>query len=204
MRFDTEMVRPNIEVVKGDMMSLLDRELSMGLCYHNKRHTIDVYESAKRYAELEEIPPSETDCLLAAALFHDAGFTAQYEDNESVGAEIARAMLPKYGYLQQNIDIIAGIILSTKMPQNPQTLLQRVLCDADLDHLGSDDFLEKGDLLRREWEIFLGKKYSDKEWYRFQLRFLEEHKYFTNSARKLRGRGVLNNIRKLKKSIDAL
>ena len=89
------------------------------------------------------------------------------------------------------------------MPQNSQTRLQKIMCDADLDHLGRDDFFEKGDLLRKEWQIFRKKMYNDEQWYKLQLKFLEEHEYFTISAKKLRNRGKLKNIEHLKKLIIA-
>ena len=194
---NVEKVNPTIERVKSDVMDLLDRGLSKDLCFHNKEHTLGVYESAKRYAELEGISSAEKRLLLMAALFHDTGFTKQYENNEPIGVEIAEAMLPQYGYSPQDIKVVTGIILATKMPQKPRNHLQQIICDVDLDHLGRDGFFKKGELLRKEWAIFLKRNYSDREWYKLQIDFLESHQYFTASARNLRDAGVLKNIERL-------
>ena len=35
---------------------------------------------------------------------------------------------------------IREIILATKLPVSPQTLLQAIICDADTFHLGTDEF----------------------------------------------------------------
>ncbi|MFQ5794485.1 MAG: HD domain-containing protein [Candidatus Bipolaricaulia bacterium] len=192
----------DIEAIKNYVIEFLDNELPKNLYYHDKQHTIDVYTSAKQYAQLEKIPSHETMLLLAAALFHDTGFVKQYDNNEPIGAEIARETLSQYdGYSQQDVDTIAGMILATQMPQNPQIHLQRILCDADLDYLGHDDFFEKGALLRKEHKICKGIEYSDEEWNKLQLKFLEEHQYFTNSARKLRDEGKSINIKKLEQLI---
>ncbi|MFQ5794484.1 MAG: HD domain-containing protein [Candidatus Bipolaricaulia bacterium] len=193
---------PDIEVLKNCVIDWLDKRLPEDLHYHDKQHTIDVYTSAKQYAQLEKIPSHETMLLLTAALFHDIGYIRQYEDNEPIGAKIASVTLSQYnGYSQQDIEAITRIILATQMPQNPQTHLQRILCDADLDHLGRDDFLEKGDLLRKEWEISRGIRYEGDEWYKIQLEFLKNHIFFTESARKLRDTGKLSNIERLEKLI---
>ena len=101
------------------------------------------------------------------------------------------------GCTQEQIDTITGIILATRLPQQPKTLLQQILCDVDMDSLGRDDFFIQSMKLRKELSRVSGD-ISLKEWLKRQLVFLEEHCYFTVSARKLRNKGKQKNIAEIK------
>lgn len=72
------------------------------------------------------------------------------------------------------------------LPQTPKNLLEYILCDADLDHLGRDDFYTIGQGLHDEWRNF-GRIQSEEEWNAIQVTFLEKHKYWINTSQRLRG-----------------
>jgi class 3 adenylate cyclase/predicted metal-dependent HD superfamily phosphohydrolase len=167
------------------IMRILENQLSPKLLYHSINHTIDVTKAVERIAIMEGITDEDLFLLKSAATYHDAGFIEKYENNEAVGMRLAREILPKYGYTDDQINIIDGLIKSTEIPQSPSTHLQQVMCDADLDYLGRDDFHEIADLLRRELREH-GQLDSDRKWDEIQLSFLEEHTYFTASAIRLR------------------
>ena len=63
--------------------------------------------------------------------------------------------------------------------------LQEIICDADLDYLGTDDFEEIADRLRRELTE-MGKIQSRKQWDEIQVKFLKQHQYFTQTAIQMR------------------
>ena len=63
---------------------------------------------------------------------------------------MAREILPAYGLTRDQIDTICGMIMATRIPQSPSNQLERILCDADLDYLGRDDFYEIGGRLFEE------------------------------------------------------
>jgi predicted metal-dependent HD superfamily phosphohydrolase len=92
---------------------------------------------------------------------------------------------------------VKELILATAFPQHPRNELEYIICDSDLDILGTSRFLEHSLALKKELEENKGKKYTDKEWYENQLSLLKEHKYFTASARALRISMQDANIRKL-------
>jgi uncharacterized protein len=180
----------------------LERELSPMLSYHSVEHTRDdVLPASKRLAELEGVQGEALCLLLTAAWYHDIGFVEQYADNEEIAARIAAQALPSFGYSLEHIQVIHGIIMATKLPQSPQTLLERVMADADLDLLGRDDYMALNQALRDEMAA-LGTPSSDEQWYRSQLRFLQSHRYFTASARALRDAGKQRNIEALVARIE--
>tara|TARA_R110002049_G_scaffold304001_2_gene498812 strand:+ start:6213 stop:10001 length:3789 start_codon:yes stop_codon:yes gene_type:complete len=163
----------------------LDEELPKGLYYHGIHHTKDVCESVERLAIWEGIRGEELYLLKTAALFHDAGFIESYESNEPIGAQMAKEMLPNFGYTEEQIELIIRLIETTKVPHNPQSHLEELMCDADLDYLGRSDFYSKADTLKKEL-IKFGKLKEEKDWDFLQVKFLTMHKYFTKSAKERR------------------
>ncbi|MEJ0102540.1 MAG: Pycsar system effector family protein [Bacteroidota bacterium] len=69
------------------------------------------------------------------------------------------------------------------MPQTPTNLLEEIICDADLFHLGTDDFKQKNKLLRKELVNLGGEELSKKQWKKKNTHFLESHQYFTSYGR---------------------
>lgn len=179
------------------IMKILENQLSPKLLYHSINHTVDVTKAVERLAIMEGITDEDLFLLKSAATYHDAGFIEKYEKNEEIGMRLAREILPKYGYTEDQIDIIDGLIKSTEIPQSPTTKLQQIMCDADLDYLGRDDFHAIADLLRRELREH-GKLDSDRAWDEIQVKFLEQHTYFTDSAIKLRHEKKLAHIQEIK------
>jgi class 3 adenylate cyclase/predicted metal-dependent HD superfamily phosphohydrolase len=167
------------------ILDLLQRELPDNLYYHSINHTIDVTEAVERLALMEGVKGEDIFLLKTAALYHDAGFVKQYDKNEPIGAQMAAEVLDKFGYTEQQIKIIQELILATAIPQQPKNKLQAIICDADLDYLGRDDFHTIADLLKKEL-MERGKITSDRQWDEIQVSFLTAHKYHTKSAIRLR------------------
>lgn len=120
--------------------------------------------------------------------------------HEVVGARIASEVLPGFGYSEEQIQIVKGIIMATVVPQSPKTILEQIMADADLDVLGRDDFMLRNGNLRRELAFF-GQKFTDIQWFSGQLKFIESHSYFTATARKLRNKVQTKNVAELKKKL---
>ena len=182
------------------IIKILETQLSPKLLYHSINHTIDVTQAVERIAIMEGITDEDLFLLKSAATYHDAGFIEKYEKNEEIGMRLAREILPTYGYTKEQIDVIDGLIKSTEIPQSPTSLLEQIMCDADLDYLGRDDFHEIADLLRRELREH-GKLNSDRQWDEIQVKFLEQHTYFTKSAISLRQEKKLKHIEEIKEKL---
>lgn len=161
----------------------LNTKLDPGLFYHNYDHTMEVLDAAGVLARMEGIENEEDIILLkTAALFHDCGFAVAYHDNEEEGCRIARKQLPSNGYSEEQIESICRLIMATKSPQQPRSHLEKILCDADLFYLGTSRFESTGKKLFEEWKL-RGKITNEEEWNDLQIRFLQQHCYWTQSAR---------------------
>jgi uncharacterized protein len=162
------------------------RNLSPNLTYHTIEHTFDVLEQCERIAAAEGLTdPHELFLLRVAALYHDTGFLHQYTHHEEASCRVFLADAEWLDLSEEDKNDVLHLIMATQLPQQPSTLSERIICDADLDYLGRDDFAPNGDTLRRE---FLAYRIvaSDLEWHERQLSFLKAHHYHTASSRKLR------------------
>jgi uncharacterized protein len=179
------MTEKDFEIVKTGVLAMLD-ELSPHLTYHSRAHTIDVVEQSARIAVSENITDKKELLLLKfAALFHDTGFLKTYANHEAKGCEIFLEATAGIPFTEEEKEIVQGLIMATKIPQQPKTHLQRIICDADLDYLGRDDFFSIGDNLRKEFLQFniVG---DNAAWEKMQLNFLGSHHYHTRSSQQLR------------------
>ena len=176
----------------------LEHELSPALLYHGIAHTRDeVVPAVERLAGLEGIQGESLSLLLTAAWFHDIGYVEQATHHELIGARIAVQVLPSFGYTDGEVEVVRWAILATALPQSPTSLLEEILADADLDVLGREDFMQRNQDLRAELAL-LGKEFTDTEWYTRQIQFVEQHQYFTASARSSRDMQKSLNIAVLK------
>jgi uncharacterized protein len=165
---------------KEFILEKLNKELPKHLSYHSLEHILDVYDSCLRIGTAEGISDNDMTLLLTAALYHDAGFIIQQNNHEALSCEIAKVDLPQFGYTKEHIEKICGMIMATKLPQTPHNLLEEILADADLDYLGREDFFTIGNRLFDEISFY--GMLTPQDWNNIQIRFLESHAYFTQTA----------------------
>jgi uncharacterized protein len=182
------MQEPDFERAKQYALERLASELPLAACYHSIRHTRDdVLPAVARLIAAEGVSGISELCLLTAACYHDIGYIFQFNDHETRGVQIAAEVLPRFGYSPEQVDLVSSLIMATQWPVHPRTLLEEIIIDADLDSLGREDFLTTSLNLREELAALTGTTFTDGEWYRHQLQFLQAHRYFTASATALRG-----------------
>ena len=70
--------------------------------------------------------------------------------------------------------------------------------------LGRDDFWELNRRLRDELYSYTGRPIAEGEWLRDQRRFLEEHVYFSPTARALRNEGKARNVALMQQALNRL
>jgi uncharacterized protein len=192
------MGQPDVTAAQQYALDRLERELDPRLWYHSLAHTRDdVLPAAEQLAALEGIADADLLLLRTAALFHDIGFLVTRVEHERAGVQVMRGALPHFGYAPGEIARIGAMIMATRLPQTPNTLLERILADADLDLLGRTDFRERNNELRKELQAF-GDQRSNAEWYANQLAFVTSHTYWTPAARRLRDAQKAHNRELLK------
>jgi len=184
------------------IMNLLEEKLPKNLYYHNLKHTIDVTVQVEIIGRHEKITDEELLLIKTAALFHDTGFIKTYNDHEEVGVKLARKILPDYDYTEEQINKISELIMVTKLPPKPKNLLEKIMCDADLDYLGRVDFIPVSGNLFRELKEHKMIEDNINKWNELQIGFISKHQYFTHTAKRLRDVNKNNQLEAIRKLVE--
>ena len=188
-----------LEQAQHYVRSYFDHHVNEKLYYHNIKHTEQVVEAATGIAQHYQLNDADFFTVTIAAWFHDIGyFTGEAKGHEERGARMAQAYLEGTGVDHAVIEAVSRCIIATQLPQRAVGLTEQIVCDADLYHLGTDDFSERNKLMRKEAEAVMGRKISKEEWRRSTIRFVEGHQYYTDYCRLLLNEKKLENLNKLK------
>lgn len=165
---------------------LLTNKLSKSIRFHTLTHTQEVVAACDKLATIYHISGDDRLALLLAAWFHDTGYTSgDAKDHESVSIGLATEFLASRNAGEDLKAKVTGCINATRMPQSPGNQPEEIICDADLFHLGTDAFKEKNKLLREELIGFGGHELAKKDWRKINIRFLENHAYFTQYGKEI-------------------
>jgi predicted metal-dependent HD superfamily phosphohydrolase len=183
-----------------DVIKMLRENLPKNLFYHTPEHTMDVVKAAERIAISEGCNDDEVLLLKTAALFHDTGYIRDMREHEKHGCIIAAEILGKHGINSEEIGVVSALIMATKVPQLPQSKLEQIICDADLDYLGRNDYFSIAENLHREFVAYEKIK-DEKDWMQLQVKFLQSHKYFTDTCIRLRQPVADENLKKIRETV---
>lgn len=179
--------------------SYFDAHVNEKLYYHNRRHTEQVVEAAMQIGQHYQLNDVDFFTVIVAAWFHDIGYlTGPGKGHEERGAMMAKAYLEGTGVDKAVIEGICRCIVATQLPQRAVGLTEQIVCDADLFHLGTDQFGDRNKQMRKEAEAVQDRKISKDEWRRSTIRFLEGHQFYTDYCRLLLNEKQLENLNKLK------
>lgn len=168
---------------------------STTLVFHNLSHTQNVVKHAMEIAGHYNISENEKLILFTAAWFHDTGHLIEEpQRHEEAGCFIMRQFMTDKVEDTNTINQIDQCIIATKWPQNPQNLLQQIICDADVYHFGTNEFKENDKRALQEYTL----KYGYTNPIRFgkdTIRMLKDHTFYTSYCRaNLNGQKELNII----------
>jgi uncharacterized protein len=175
----------------------LSRRLPPNLYFHNLTHTLEVVAAAEEIGKGSDLSPAELETVSLAAWFHDLGYSNKYLDHETESAKIAADFLNNSGLEEDKIKAIIDCIMATKYPQQPSSLLQKVICDADFYHFSRKDYPRHEQSLKKEWEAKLNLIYTDREWNTLNFKMLQNHSYWTPYGKTVLQRKKEENIKRL-------
>lgn len=175
----------NLKAIKALVSEKMRKGLSDKLSYHGLHHTLDVYDVCNKYIRRLKLSKEDANLLRVSALVHDVGIIWSYFGHEEESVRFSEEYLPKYGFTTADLKVIKGLILCTKIPQAPKTLLEKIICDADLDYLGRNDVYTISKTLYDEFMAY-NIVQDEESWDRLQVKFLTQHHYHTDFAKKYR------------------
>ena len=180
------------------IFSLLTKELHNDFLYHNLSHTQRVVNAVKELIAGENISEVDANILLLAAWFHDVGYVKGCEKHEESSVRIATNFLHEYNMDDSIIDAVSALIRVTKIDEEPDGILEKIIRDADTSHLGKKSFTDTSDLLKEELNLIHEKTYTDSEWIQENIHFLANtHHYHTNYAQENWQQGKDKNLAQL-------
>ncbi|HEX6192900.1 MAG TPA: Pycsar system effector family protein [Chitinophagaceae bacterium] len=165
--------------------NIFENKVSKSFKYHNLDHTRQVVRAVEEMADYYKLQPEDRNAVIIAAWFHDTGFSSgESQGHEAKSVELATQFLKEHNADPVLVDKVIKAIETTKMPQAPGTLIEQIISDADLFHLGTDEFKIKNEELRQELAEISGEDLSKKKWRKMNITFMENHKYFTDYGKR--------------------
>jgi HD superfamily phosphodiesterase len=183
---------------------LLREELPSEFTYHNLGHTREVFEAVTELGKNSNLPEEELEIIQVAAWFHDTGFINGYLNHENKSVEIAKEFLENIQYPVEKIKSVTDIIIMTELANIPDSLSEKIIRDADVLHIGKDNFYSKSLTLKSEREIINHKSIAESEWVQTCLDFITKTTFFTDYANLKFEAGRQNNIAFLKEMLQEL
>ena len=171
--------------IQSYVVDFFEKNINVDFVYHDLEHTRYVVENAFVIGQACELSEEELEVIQVAAWFHDLGYDQGSEDHEERSCEYARAFLFEHQYPVENLNKVLRCIRATKLPQDPQSLIEEVVCDADLSHLGSDIYWERCAKVRQELLLTKEIVMTEQEWVDFELDFVSNHQYHTEVAHEM-------------------
>jgi uncharacterized protein len=197
---------PRLKIVDQYIDTLFRDELPDGIKFHDANHTLHptkgVVAVANRIAISENISEHDRELLIAAAYFHDTGYIREYDKNEPIAARMAGRILKLIGYKPNEIEMVQMMILSTDLDREPKTHVEKIICDADLDNLGREDFLKLDGKLREGRRARVIDFSDDAKMFKGTLEVIKKHQYYTESQKKLREKEKQKNIKRLLNKLE--
>jgi len=198
---------PEIVRLAGQHVFELFQKANTGapLLYHGYERSRELVDRCREIAKASKLNGADGEVLLLSAWFHDAGYSAGHGEREkSMG--LARAFLARHGEPESLADAVAAC-LALKGDGAPQDgLAHEVLQDALLVPLANKNHVEEAELLRLEEEGRTGKRYSDVEWTRSRIDYLEKHAYRTRWAQLeydgQRAKSIVRLRKRLRKQLE--
>jgi len=181
---------------------LFEQYATKSLLFHSFEHTQNVVDRSKEISATFDLSENDQFIVYIAAWFHDTGhLLVEPIKHEIKSVELMKTFLMKYTVDEEIVRQISDCILATRIPRNPQNLLQKILCDADTFHLGTRDFKATNKRLRKEY-AFRNIPEPAGGWRKGSLDFMLSHEYFTDYCKNLLNPGKMENIERLRKKLD--
>lgn len=173
--FSTPLLIKTKEYVAG----FIGDNFTEKICYHNIDHTLEVVNSCEIIGGHCQISTEDLETVILAAWFHDTGYFLGCENHESASANIASKFLIEEDIERGIINKVVNCILSTKIPQSPKNILEKILCDADLFHLATEYYFDRSELLRLEFTLH-NQNITPEYWLSQSKNFFEDHEFHTS------------------------
>lgn len=174
------------------------------ITYHNVGHAEQVAQAAGLLAEKEGLIEGDRTALLLAAWFHDTAYDLGANGHEQRAADIAEEFLRKEGADPAFVALVRDLVLATDPARKPTNALERLIRDADISHIASEDYMRLAEALRAELKGFSGRVYSRRDWTLQNIALLERSSFMSTAGKALWEEGRRKNLDGLRQQLAGL
>ena len=174
------------------------RHISPEYVFHDLDHTVQTVAAAHIIGEGFQLSEHEMLLLQISVWFHDTGYSEGSKDHEERSCVNADHFL-RGKITDTDLELVKGCILATKVPQQPNTTLEKIICDADLSHLGMEMYWDRTGKYRQELILTGRNVMSEQDWVEFEMNFMLAHEYHTAVAQDLFNKRKAKHIQQLLK-----
>jgi len=114
---------------------------------------------------------------------------------------MAGIFLKKHHYPASLINQVQALIGATHIQQQPTNLLDEIIKDADLNNVGQGNYIRTITNLRTELDTFLDQQFKDIDWYKANIKFLDNHSFFTEKAKEIFNKKKKSNRKEVEQLI---
>lgn len=190
-----------LESIRDYVTQLFQKHENPVLIYHNLSHTEQVVHNVISVSTHHRLSEEALFIVQAAAWFHDVGYLFDTSAHEQVGAGEAEKFLEAKGVSEAVVKAVKFAILATRMPQKADTIEEKIVCDADLYHLGTQEFRHINKLVREEKSQMCPGSFTKDDWLKSTIALLEHHEYQTAYCRKHLGVQKQKNLDELQEKL---
>ncbi len=190
-----------IERARQAAQSIFDQNKDEPFLYHNLHHTEKVVYAADKIAKHYALAEEDYLVVIVSAWFHDVGYFEDTARHEEKSVAQAQRFLRQEKVDENIINRVSSCIMATRMPQQPKNLVEQILCDADLFHLGTQEFDKSNRMIREECNILFRKHFTKRDWGKRAIQLLESHHYHTDYAKQILNAGKKKNKEVLEEKI---
>jgi predicted metal-dependent HD superfamily phosphohydrolase len=187
-----------LQETEGHIQKHFATHLAPQYVFHDLEHTVQTVAAARVIGEGFRLSEHDMLMLLLATWFHDTGYTEGPEEHEERSCGYAESFL-RDKISAEDLEIVKNCIRATKVPQKPESLIQQIICDADLSHLGMESYWDRTGKFRQELILARQKVMGEQDWYDFELNFMLNHSYHTAVANELFNKRKAKHIQQLLK-----
>lgn len=170
---------PFVTLVEDFARCIFTSAFPKELPFHNLNYTKEVVNTSLQIACESHIGRDEMELLLSAAWLQGLGYAKHYQDPEQKSVEIAKVFFKGMQLEKGRVENIERTIRSTAPKEKPLSEVEKILHDANLFYLASNDYSEYAEKLKREIEINLDKHFTVKEWIDWNIQLLESQHFYT-------------------------
>jgi class 3 adenylate cyclase len=168
--------------------------------FHNPEYAHHLFRYSELLAKAENLDLEETLLVKTAVLLLMIGFIENYQSPEISASKLAMDILKEFQFSERQIQNISNLILASKCPPEPGTLLEKVMVDIRFEYLGRADFIVLYKKLYYENQAY-NERLDPDTWKEEQVKLLNSHRFYTSGARRLSEISFYKQVQRINEDI---